>query len=117
MDVSGLPSSLPFTPPAGEVRVRALPDGADGPERFSTTAARAAGVTDSLDLRSAVVKTRVQPLIAARVDGAVDFSGERPRVSGPAIPLYARPADANAAAVRIDVQSRLTAGARIDVTG
>jgi hypothetical protein len=117
MDASGLPSSLPFTPAAGAVRVRALPDGASAPERLSTTAARAAGVTDSLDLRSAVVKTRVQGLVAAKVSGGVEFAGERPRASGPAIPMYAKPADANAAAVRIDVQSRLSAGARIDVTG
>jgi len=50
-------------------------------------------------------------LIAGVVPGGVDFSGDAPRPSGNAIPLYRHPADRNAAA------TTLNAGRMIDIEG
>lgn len=53
---------------------------------------------------------RLAGVVAAVVPGKVDFSGQRPQPSGPAIQMYRHPADKNAAATSI------SAGRTLDVT-
>ena len=50
---------------------------------------------------AAMRATRLARLIGARVPGGIDFSGSAPAPRGPSIPLYRRPADANAIATQI----------------
>jgi hypothetical protein len=58
---------------------------------------------DTLDI-SAAAKARTQPanpLAAAKVPGQVSFAGATPAKAAGALPIYAHPADRNAAATSI----------------
>jgi hypothetical protein len=92
--------------PASSARPAAIPGtagaGASGPAREA----------DQAQLAAAKKRADIRRLVAARVEGGIDFStgSVRPAATG-ALPLYRHPADKNAAATAIDM------GRRVDVQG
>lgn len=80
---------------------------------------RPEGRTDAIDIRTdrtdptqrAAAKPNVAKLLAGLVPGGIDFSGDTPRPTVDAIPMYRHPADKNAAATGVH------AGRVLDVKG
>ena len=74
---------------------------------------RPQGRTDAVDIRTdrAAAKPNVARLLAGLVPGGIDFSGDKPRPTADAIPMYRHPADKNAAATGVH------AGRVLDVKG
>lgn len=58
----------------------------------------------------------VSRLVAAAVPGSVDFSGDTPKPSTDAMPLYRHPADRNAAATGVQA-GRVVVGRTLDTQG
>lgn len=75
--------------------------------------ARPETTSDAMQTRTdrSAAKPTVAKLVAGMVPGGIDFSGDEPRPTADAIPLYRHPADKNAAATGVH------AGRVIDVTG
>lgn len=71
---------------------------------LSARSVQAGSVTPSMN-------TNVRRLVAGTVPGKVDFSGDVPRQTGPAIAMYRHPAEKNAAATSVN------AGRLIDLNG
>jgi hypothetical protein len=79
----------------------------------STSAAQASPAQAIAFQAGAAPKTpsTLTRLIAATIPGGVDFSGDEPQPSAPALPLYKHPADRNA------VETTLHSGRLIDTNG
>ncbi|MHC4976142.1 MAG: hypothetical protein ACYTF7_05995 [Planctomycetota bacterium] len=69
---------------------------ADAPARSSTPDAIAfhTGIDSNRD-------SSIRKLVASVVPGGVDFSGDEPQPSTPALPMYSHPADTNAVATTL----------------
>ena len=93
----------------------ARPDAAPAARRSPAKALDTAGRVDRVNAAERALNPVASRLVAAVVPGSIDFAGPTPRPAPAATPIYAHPADANAAATRHAVAT--TVGARLDVTG
>lgn len=99
---------------AGHPAMLARPDSAPAARRAPVQALDTAGRVDRVNAVERALNPVAARLVAAVVPGSIDFAGPAPRPARAATPIYAHPADANAAATRHAVA---TVGARLDVTG
>lgn len=112
MDANQIPSSIPFRVaqaygvPASRQATRA-----GDADRIARTNAQDKIELATTSPQGESMRARVQPLIAARVEGGVDFIAQGVKPSPGTISLYRHPADKNAAATGVDV------GRSIDVRG
>lgn len=98
--MDAIPPAIPFS----QASRLASAYGVRPPQRVAPVSpAQASHPVGGADSSGTMTDPRLGRLVAATVPGGVSFEGGVPKPTGPAIPLYRHPADANAAATGVDL--------------